>query len=108
METIIGTIYPAFDSLVIIPAIIGIIMFFKGQVNLTWTLICMGIACLFAADTVFLLGNIDESYHTGSPVEMRFHLNYVLLCFGMYSHLVLFKKEKKTHHDKSAIDIVRI
>ena len=91
--TILGTIYPIFDSLVIIPALIGVVLFFKGQVNLMWSLVCMGVICLFAADTMFLLGNLDDSYYTGSPVEMLFHLNYVLLSFGVYSHLVLFEKK---------------
>lgn len=96
LETILGTIYPIFDSIVIIPAIIGVVLFFKGQVNLMWTLICLGTVSLFAADTAFLLGQIDNSYYTGSPIEILFHLNYVLLSFGVYNHLMLFKKEKKS------------
>jgi hypothetical protein len=96
LETVLGTVYPVFDSMVIIPAIIGVILFFKGQVNLMWTLICLGIISLFAADTAFLLGQIDESYYTGNPIEILFYLNYVLLSFGVHNHLMLFKKEKKS------------
>ncbi|NDB32242.1 MAG: hypothetical protein EB150_02460 [Nitrososphaeria archaeon] len=97
LATVLGAVYPAFDSLVIIPALIGVVLFFKGQVNLMWTLVCIGIICLFAADTIFLIGQLDDSYYTGSPVEMLFHLNYVFLSFGVYSNLVLFKKEKNSH-----------
>jgi len=95
LATILGTIYPIFDSIVIIPAIIGVVLFFKGQVNLMWTLICLGIILLFAADTAFLLGQIDDSYYTGNPFEVLFYLNYVLLSFGVYNHLTIFRKEKK-------------
>ena len=95
LETILGAIYPIFDSIVIIPAIIGVVLFFKGQVNLMWTLFSLGIILLFAADTAFLLGQIDDSYYTGSPIEVLFYLNYVLLAFGVHNHLTLFKKEKK-------------
>jgi hypothetical protein len=96
LETILGAIYPVFDSIVIIPAIIGVVLFFKGQVNLMWTLVCLGILSLFAADTSFLLGQIDDSYYTGNPIEILFYLNYVLLSFGVHNHLSLFKKEKKS------------
>lgn len=101
LATVLGAIYPIFDSIVIIPALIGVVLFFKGQVNLMWTLVCMGVVCLFAADTIFLLGQLDDSYYTGSPVEILFHFNYVLLSFGVYSNLVLFKKEK----NQSKIDL---
>lgn len=96
LETMLGAVYPVFDSMVIIPAILGVVLFFKGQVNLMWTLICLGILLVFVADTAFLLGQIDESYYTGSPIEVLFYLNYVLLSFGVNSHLTLFKKDKKS------------
>jgi hypothetical protein len=96
LETVLGAAYPVFDSMVTIPAIIGVVLFFKGQVNLMWTLICLGILLLFAADTAFLLGQIDDSYYTGNPFEILFYLNYVLLSFGVHNHLSLFKKEKKS------------
>jgi hypothetical protein len=94
LSTILATVYPIFDSMVIVPAIIGVALFFKGQVNLMWTLVCLGIVLVFVADTAFLLGQIDESYYTGSPIEMLFYLNYVLLAFGIHNHIMLFKKEK--------------
>jgi hypothetical protein len=94
LGTVIGAIYPIFDSMIIIPAIIGVVLFFKGQVNLMWALICLGTILLFVADTAFLLGQIDDSYYTGNPIEILFYLNYVLLSFGVYHHLMLFKKRK--------------
>lgn len=97
LSVILGTIYPVFDAMVIIPAIIGVVLFFKGQVNFMWTLVCLGTICLFAADTAFLFGQNEDSYYTGSPNEILFYWNYVLLAFGVHNHLVLFKKEKKSN-----------
>ena len=95
LEVVLGVIYPVFDAMVIIPAIIGVVLFFKGQVNFMWTLVCLGTICLFVADTAFLLGQNEDSYYTGNPMEILFYWNYVLLAFGVRSHLELFKKEKK-------------
>ena len=97
LSVILGAIYPVFDAMVIIPAIIGVVLFFKGQVNFMWTLVCLGIICLFAADTAFLFGQNGDSYYTGNPTEILFYWNYVLLAFGVHNHLTLFKKEKKSN-----------
>ena len=93
-STALATVYPIFDSIVIIPAIIGVVLFFKGKVNLMWTLVCIGTICVFAADTAFLVGQLDETYYTGNPIEVLFYLNYVFLIFGVHDHLGLFKKAK--------------
>ncbi|MDG7050789.1 MAG: hypothetical protein JRZ94_06270 [Nitrososphaerota archaeon] len=96
LNVILGAIYPIFDAMVIIPAIIGVVLFFKGQVNFMWTLVCLGTICLFAADTAFLFGQNEDLYYTGNPAEILFYWNYVFLAFGVHNHLTLFKKEKKS------------
>lgn len=94
LSTIIAVIYPIFDSVVIIPALVGVALFFKGKVNFMWTLLCFGTISVFAADTAFLVGQNDDSYYTGNPMEILFYWNYILLAFGVYNHIVLFKKNK--------------
>lgn len=96
LNVILGAIYPVFDAMVIIPAMIGVVLFFKGHVNFMWTLVCLGIICLFVADTAFLFGQNEDSYYTGNPAEILFYWNYVFLAFGVHNHLTLFKKEKKS------------
>lgn len=90
-ELILATIYPVFDAMVIIPALIGVGLFFKGHVNLMWTLLCLGIISVFAADTAFLIAQNEESYYTGNPMEILFYWNYILLAFGIHNHLNLFQ-----------------
>lgn len=93
-ELVLATIYPVFDAMVIIPALIGIALFFKGHVNLMWTLLCFGVMSVFVADTTFLFEQNEESYYTGTPMEILFYWNYILLAFGIYNHLNLFRKSK--------------
>lgn len=65
-------LYPISDAIMIIPALIGIALFFKGEVNFMWTLVCLGILSVFIADTVFFLAQFDDTYYTGSPTEILF------------------------------------
>ncbi|MGI0004539.1 MAG: hypothetical protein ACREAX_04495 [Candidatus Nitrosotenuis sp.] len=93
-EAALATIYPIFDAIIIVPALVGVALFFKGKVNLMWTLFCFGIVLLFAADTAFLFAQSEDSYYTGNPMELLYSWNYILLSFGIYSHLAIFEKPK--------------
>ncbi len=93
-DIILGAIYPIFDAMVLIPALIGVSLFFKGQVNLMWTLFCLGTISVFVADSAFLFAQNEDSYYTGNPMEIPYFWNYILLSFGVASHLKLFQKAK--------------
>ncbi len=94
LEMALSIIYPTLDAIIIIPALIGVVLFFKGKVNFMWTLFCFGIVSVFAADTAFLFTQNDGSYYVGNPLEILFFWNYILLAFGVSNHLVLFQKQK--------------
>jgi len=91
-EKLLAGAYPIVDALVIIPALIGIALFFKGQVNLMWTMVCIGIFSLFVADTVFLFAQLDLWYYTGHPIEILFYFMYVLISFGVYNNTKVFSR----------------
>ena len=95
LQYLLSVIYPIFDAVVIVPALLGVALFFKGQMNFTWTLICLGTISLFVADTAFLFGQNDNSYYTGNPMEILFYWNYILLAFGVYGHMKLFQSPKQ-------------
>lgn len=99
---VLGAIYPIFDALVIIPALVGVSLFFKGKVNFMWTLFCLGTISAFIGDAAFLFGQNEDSYYTGNPMEILFYWNYILLSFGVSSQLALFNKTKK---DKKLEDL---
>jgi hypothetical protein len=93
-DVVLGSIYPIFDAMVLIPALIGVSLFFKGRVNLMWALFCLGTISVFIADSAFLFAQNEDSYYTGNPMEILYYWNYVLLSFGVASHLVLFQKSR--------------
>ncbi|QLH09160.1 hypothetical protein [Candidatus Nitrosotenuis sp. DW1] len=95
LQHMLSVIYPIFDALILIPALLGVALFFKGQVNFTWTLICLGTISVFVADTAFLFAQNEDSYYTGNPMEIMFYWNYVLLTFGVLGHMKLFQRSKQ-------------
>ena len=84
--------YPIADAIVLVPALLGVVLFFKGKVNFMWTLFFVGIISLYVADTTFLYTQLEDTYYTGHPLEMLFYFMYFLMAFGIYDYMKLFKK----------------
>ncbi|HSB50402.1 MAG TPA: hypothetical protein VLC72_03620, partial [Nitrosopumilaceae archaeon] len=45
IEIFIVAIYPILDGIVLAPALVGVILFLRGQVNLLWSLMMIGLLC---------------------------------------------------------------
>lgn len=90
-ETALAASYPILDAVVLCPALIGVSLFFRGQVNFLWSLICIAIVLNVIADTGFLILNIDGTYSTGNPIDLFYMWAYILFAFGVYSHIRIFK-----------------
>lgn len=87
-------IYPILDAIIIIPSIIATILFFRGQVNLLWTMILLGTILWVIADTSYLIFSVDDAYYPGHPLDILFSWAYILWAFGAYSHIKLYKKSE--------------
>ena len=94
-EFAVGVSYPISDAIILIPAIIGLSLFFGGKVNFLWALMCIAIVFEAIADTGFLIATIDDSYYEGHPVDILFNWYYILFSFGVYHHIMLFKDHRK-------------
>ena len=90
----LGAIYPIADSIILVPALIGIFLFFRGEVNFLWTLLLIGILFEVIADTGFQYFTLNGSYYTGHPIDILFIWSYILFSFGVYDHIKIFKKDK--------------
>ncbi|HJZ23873.1 MAG TPA: hypothetical protein VJ201_05425 [Candidatus Babeliales bacterium] len=104
-EFTLALIYPIADAIVLIPALIGLILFFRGEVNFLWSLMCVAIILNVVADTGFLITSMDGSYYMGHPIDMLFLWAYILFSFGVYSHIQIFKKPN--HYTKSGLEDLR-
>ena len=90
-EVALAASYPVLDAIVLCPALIGVSLFFKGEVNFLWSLICIAIVLNVIADTGFLILSMNDSYYTGHPIDLLYLWAYILFAFGVYSHIKIFK-----------------
>ncbi len=94
-ELAVAISYPIADALVLAPAVIGVILFFRGKVNFLWSLMCVAIIFESMADTGFLIATLDNSYYQGHPVDILFIWYYIIFSFGVYSHITIFRDHQK-------------
>ncbi|VVC05494.1 Uncharacterised protein [uncultured archaeon] len=87
-------IYPLVDAILLFPTVIGMILFFKGNVGLLWSLMFFAILLNIIADSGFLYLDVDRTYYSGNPINLLYLWSYVLFSFGLYSHIKVFKKPK--------------
>ena len=95
-ESAVALAYTVGDSLVLIPTILAIALFVRGKVNLSWTLIFLGILTMIATDSLFFIEEIESNYGYGHPLDVGYLWMYVFFIFGIYSNIQVFSKRK--HH----------
>ena len=98
LENVLTTAYPLGDAIIFIPALIGIVLFFRGEVNFTWSLVCTGIFCFTIGDLGFQYAQFSNTYYTGHPADIVLMWSYILFTFGALDHMRIFKNEKLPHY----------
>jgi hypothetical protein len=103
LSTTLAAFYPVADAIVLVPALIGVALFFGGKVNFAWSLMLVGIIIEVVADTGFQYFSLDNSIYTGHPVDILFLWSYILFLFGVYNNIKIFKTQKKSYHNKESL-----
>ena len=86
--------YPILDSIILIPALIGVILFLKGGVNFMVSLLCLGIITQIIGDSSVLFLSIQNLYYPGHLVEVLFLWTYAMFVFGLSNQIGLFREKK--------------
>jgi hypothetical protein len=89
--------YPILDSIILIPALIGVILFFKGGVNFMVSLLCLGIITQIVGDNSVLFLSLQNIYYAGHLVEVLFLWTYAMFAFGISNQIGLFSNESDNH-----------
>lgn len=84
--------YPILDSIILIPALIGVVLFFKGGVNFMISLLCLGIITQIIGDNSVLFLSVQNIYYPGHIVEILFLWTYALFSFGLSNQFGLFRE----------------
>jgi glycopeptide antibiotics resistance protein len=85
--------YPILDSIILIPALIGIILFLKGGVNFMVSLLSLGIITQIIGDNSVLFLSLQDQYYSGHIVEVLFLWSYAMFAFGLYHQIRLFSEK---------------
>ena len=83
--------YPVLDSIILIPAMIGVVLFFKGGVNFMISLLCLGIITQIIGDNSILFLSLQNLYYPGHLAEILFLWTYAMFVFGLSNQVGLFK-----------------
>lgn len=97
IETVLYGLYPILDGIILVPSIIAVVLFFRGQVNLLWIMLLLGTFTMFIADSVYLILEINHSYQLGNFVDVLFLWSYVFYALGVWSYIQIYKNSTKSH-----------
>ncbi len=93
-------INPMLDAIVMFPAVLGVMLFFGGKVSFLWSITSLAILLTVIADTSLLISAIPDDYHFArNPLDMLYLWSYVLLVFGVYSQMKIFKHRKMNYYE---------
>ncbi len=91
-ELVVALTYPIADAFVLFPLAIGIILFFKVERNVLWSMFLIATVSFTVGDMFFLALSMNDSYNTGHPMDLLDVLGYTFFVFGVYNKIKLFKK----------------
>jgi hypothetical protein len=94
-ETALGLAYPLADAVSLVPVMVGLALFFRGQVSLLWSCMLFGMLCFVVADYGYLFFSLENSYYTGHLIDIPYIWAYVFFLFGSYNHAQVFKKRSE-------------
>ena len=87
--TIVALTYPVLSSIVLVPAIVGILFLAKQGASLSWMLILFGFIIYGVSDIFFLYAELDGTYYDGHPVDLMYLYSYTLIIFAFHVRLKL-------------------
>ncbi|MBI3639511.1 MAG: hypothetical protein HY223_04260 [Thaumarchaeota archaeon] len=101
-EKVLDASYPVADAISLVPAVIGISLFFKGNVNFSWALLLFGTLSFTVSDFGYLYLTLGNMYYTGHPIDIPYIWAYILFSFAVYGDLKIFRKpdRENVYHDQ--------
>jgi len=86
----ISLAYPILDLALFLEAILGLLVFtvtsLKGRVGRAWHFMNAAILSNVVADMAFSYTTMEGTYYNGHPLELLFHVGYLLFALAFYVH----------------------
>ncbi len=88
---LVGLAYPLLDLSLLAQAMLGLLVFtttgLKGRLGSVWLLINGGIIMNVFGDILFSYANLQNTYYSGHPLELFFHMGYLFFILAFYAHM---------------------
>jgi len=94
-ENILNASYPIADSAMLIPSLLGIILFFKGRIKFSWSLLFFGMLVFVVSDYGFMYFNSIDEYYDGHLIDIPYLWAYSIFTAGLIANLNLWNKTDK-------------
>jgi hypothetical protein len=82
--------YPLLDLLLFATAVLGLLVFtitpLRGKLKGAWLLLNAGILMNIFGDLLLSYTNLSGVYYQGHPLELLFHIGYILFALAFYIH----------------------
>ncbi|MEM3143626.1 MAG: hypothetical protein QXG67_04340 [Candidatus Nitrosotenuis sp.] len=104
-NAVLGLIYPVADAFTLIPIILGLILFFRGQVHLLWSCMLIGMLFFVISDYGFFFISQSGDYYSGSYIDIPYLWAYLFFLVGTYDYLKIFRKrgDDRRFNDQSTM-----
>lgn len=86
IEAVLSIVYPIFDAVLIILAIIGAMIFLGGRIAISWILTSIGFILLGIVDLSYYYQNLLGLIWEGHPLELIWLWSYIFLAAAFYNH----------------------
>ena len=94
-EEIAHISYPIIDSLMLIPSILGIMLFFKGRIKFSVSLFFIGMLSFVISDYGFMYFDSIEEYYTGHIVDIPYLMAYLIFICGVIVNMNIWNRINK-------------
>jgi len=92
---ILYDIYPILTGIMLIPTLIGALLFFKGEMNSLWFLMVFALLSELLGDHLYTWAVVSDEYYAGHFSDLFYQWGYVLYAFAVFYYLKLFRLESK-------------
>ena len=94
-EEILHTVYPVADSVMLIPSILGMMLFFKGAIKFSVSLFFIGMLSFVISDYDFMYFDSIGEYYTGHIVDIPYLLAYAIFISGIIANMNIWNRINK-------------
>lgn len=89
--------YTVLDSIILIPALMGVFLFFRGGVNFMVSLLCLGIISQIIADNSILFLAFQGTYYPGHLADSLLLWTYAMFAYGLFNQIRLFDEKSENN-----------